>query len=59
MALLVAKHGQQLAQAWGFTLRECFAVVNYDAERSGRRRGTYDHDKLAGLEAHLQNMGIE
>jgi hypothetical protein len=58
VALLVVKHGQQLDQAWRFTLREFFAVCDYNSERNGRRRGAWDHDRLSGLEAHLQNMGI-
>jgi hypothetical protein len=52
------KHGQQLDQAWRFTLREFFAVADYNRERTAKRRGSYDHERLAGLEAHLESMGV-
>lgn len=58
VAILVLNHGQQLEQAWKFTLREFFFIADCRNELRKRNSKAVAMDDIGGLTQHLKNMGV-
>jgi hypothetical protein len=58
VARLVIDHGQQLDQAWRFTVQEFFMVVDLKRYMARNSSTGYDREKVGELEQHIRNLGV-